>query len=402
MTWVFVPSSFSQASACWAKDCEPGSPTWVSRIAPCVSLSGKLTQPPSWRRAWKKDRWLALLCGPTFPPSTLEHGVAAWIASLPASPAKTSALQAAVLGSTASDPACSSRLSASPPIAVRGSCSWRTSLASLLPPPPLWTRKKASSKNAQPPESWENWPTSGGMRSGSLWERPKWEPATGAHDGSASPGAWATPDCNTSSYSNGLFGQNIREQASAWMTPTAQDIEQAGGAGSISRKKRGHTLNSQAAHSWTTPKASDGEKGGPNMRGSKGDLPLPAQSAQWPTPMTRDHHAQGSGNQQKSPSLGTTTGQWPTPVSSDHKSQLGGGMPDRMNNRTASPSLSQVVTHSHCSPQALPIPDGQPSSLSGRTLRQRLVVTLMQRLESGSWDGHTAGPTHRRQSLGSE
>lgn len=38
------------------------------------------------------------------------------------------------------------------------------------------------------------------------------------------------------------------------------------------------------AQNWTTPKASDGEKGGPNMRGSKGDLPLPAQSAQWPTP----------------------------------------------------------------------------------------------------------------------
>lgn len=40
------------------------------------------------------------------------------------------------------------------------------------------------------------------------------------------------------------------------------------------------------SENWTTPKASDGEKGGPNMRGSKGDLPLPAQSAQWPTPDT--------------------------------------------------------------------------------------------------------------------
>ena len=40
----------------------------------------------------------------------------------------------------------------------------------------------------------------------------------------------------------------------------------------------------------------------------------------------------------------------------------GGGMPDRMKNRTASPSLSQVVTHSHSLPQAQPTPDGPPSS----------------------------------------
>lgn len=38
---------------------------------------------------------------------------------------------------------------------------------------------------------------------------------------------------------------------------------------------------------WPTPKASDGEKGGPNQRGSKGDLALPAQAyraALWPSP----------------------------------------------------------------------------------------------------------------------
>ena len=43
---------------------------------------------------------------------------------------------------------------------------------------------------------------------------------------------------------------------------------------------------------------------------------------------------------------------------------VGGGMPERMNNRTASPSLSQVVTHSPSLPQALPTPDGPPSSPS--------------------------------------
>jgi hypothetical protein len=45
------------------------------------------------------------------------------------------------------------------------------------------------STKEQPPESWENWPTAGGTRNGSLFQRPTWVPATGAHDGSASPGA---------------------------------------------------------------------------------------------------------------------------------------------------------------------------------------------------------------------
>jgi hypothetical protein len=38
------------------------------------------------------------------------------------------------------------------------------------------------------------------------------------------------------------------------------------------------------AEQWSTPKASDAEKGGPNMRGSKGDQPLPSQAAHWETP----------------------------------------------------------------------------------------------------------------------
>jgi hypothetical protein len=127
---------------------------------------------------------------------------------------------------------------------------------------------------------------------------------------------WATPDCNTASYSNGKFGQNIREQAAAWPTPTAQDSEQAGGAGTIQRGKRGATLNSMATDRWTTPtalersgqgernsaltldvknwatpRATDGEKGGPNCRGGRGDPILAGQVVQWPSPASRDYRS---------------------------------------------------------------------------------------------------------------
>lgn len=42
---------------------------------------------------------------------------------------------------------------------------------------------------------------------------------------------------------------------------------------------------------WPTPRASDGEKGGPNQRGSKGDLTLPSAVRKWPTPTVRDYRS---------------------------------------------------------------------------------------------------------------
>lgn len=77
---------------------------------------------------------------------------------------------------------------------------------------------------------------------------------------------WATPDCNSSSYSNGKFGPNLRQQAT----------------------------------DWPTPRATDGTKGGPNQAGSKGDLMLPSAAAQWPTPASRDYRTPNSQESQES------------------------------------------------------------------------------------------------------
>lgn len=284
MTWAYIPSKSAPELACLAKDCEQRSDIWASRIAPSATLNGKHTPPLSWQRASKKEAWTRLLCGPTFSPSTVQHGMAQWISSLRASRAKTSVSLESVLGLMAPAPGSSSTSSTLPTLAVREASFWRTSQASLLPPPPLWTKPKGILKSEQPPESWENWPTAGGMRNGSLFQRPTWAPAMGGRGGSAlrggwatpnahdgrRPGAdmsstqganlnrdavkWATPDCNTSTYSNGMKGPNLREQASGW----------------------------------PTPRSTDGTKGGPNQAGSKGDLMLPSAAAQWPTPAARD------------------------------------------------------------------------------------------------------------------
>lgn len=78
------------------------------------------------------------------------------------------------------------------------------------------------------------------------------------------------------------FGESLSEKAQVtvenWAAPQARDYFPAHSPDYVAAKKQ----------TWAAPKASDGEKGGPNQRGSKGDVPLPGQAAQWMTPMTAD------------------------------------------------------------------------------------------------------------------
>jgi hypothetical protein len=364
-----------------AKDCEPGSLTWAERLAPSLTLNGKLTRPASWRLACKKAAWMQHLSGAMSPPSTLTSGLEPWIASLRASRAKTSALPDGGQGLMANEAASFLKSSGLPVIAVRDTSFWRTSQASLLPPPPLWTKPKALSTNAQPPASWENWPTTGGMRSGSLFQRQTLVPATAGRGGFAGHGGWAspkasdgqhggpnmrgskgelplpsqaakwdTPDCNTSTYSNGKMGPNIREQASNW--PTPQTFINEGTADQyIARKTRTQatvgaiTDLSIAARHWSSPKASDAQHGGPNMRGSKGELPLPSQAANWATPQARDH---------KNPDK---------PESGNFQRKLQQGYTIDLNSQTAAWESSH---------QAQPTQHGPESSSSGPTSPRRL------------------------------
>jgi hypothetical protein len=75
----------------------------------------------------------------------------------------------------------------------------------------------------------------------------------------------------------------LNEIAVRWATPTVAVSK--GGAPQDSKGKLDPRLDVVA---WSTPRATDGEKGGPNMRGAKGDLPLPGQAANWPTPQALD------------------------------------------------------------------------------------------------------------------
>ena len=350
MTLLYLPSAFSPASACLTKDCEPGSDSWVSRIAPFSTLSGKLMEPASWRRGWKKAPWMRHLSGPTLPPSTQLLGMAEWISSLPASRARTFPSLAGASASTASEAVSSLRSSGSPPIAVRDSCFWRTSQASLVPQLPSWTRpapptmppspremafrtwalKMVAYSSARRPASWENWPTSGGIRNGSLFQRPTWAPVTAARAGSASPGVWMTPNVPNGGRklpeslvaSKGMTeagekkSVGLESQSRYWLTPHGMSgMESATG-----RAGAGGEFAKQVTN-WATPRATDGEKGGPNCRGGRGDPILAGQACQWPTPDAALHG--GSNTSQvpagSRPNISLAAKTWPTPAARDFK-----------------------------------------------------------------------------------
>jgi hypothetical protein len=81
--------------------------------------------------------------------------------------------------------------------------------------------------------------------------------------------------------------------AEKWPSPTVADSRAsasvtAGGAETRTGYTPGVTLT-DAITLWSTPRATDGEKGGPNQNFGAGGTPLPAQASQWATPQARDH-----------------------------------------------------------------------------------------------------------------
>ncbi len=76
---------------------------------------------------------------------------------------------------------------------------------------------------------------------------------------------------------------------SVWPTPLSAPISPKS-HNQISGRWRAKMAEAMAK--WPTPRASDGAKGGPNQRGSKGDLALPA--AVWRTPMASDGKDRGT------------------------------------------------------------------------------------------------------------
>lgn len=158
------------------------------------------------------------------------------------------------------------------------------SFAKLDRPTCLWRTHQGSAASVLISCS-ATWPAWGMMHDGECWELMTSMASTEENDCSL----WATPthrDFRSSNVSQETMDRNSRplsEQMSLWPTPTSS----TGGpnTGSHSVREEGHGNNLQGAVTlWPTCRATDGEKGGPNNKGSKGDLALPAAVSLWPTP----------------------------------------------------------------------------------------------------------------------
>lgn len=362
--WIIPPSiqsDFALASECSKKEFTPDLNSWASETAQSCTLSGKLSPQATWQRAWKKESWLQRLSGLAILPNYQQNDFAAWwISSLQDSPAKTSPSPAAVLASTANDPVFSSTCLMSQMIAVRGASFWRTSQASLLPPPPLWTKRRGISKSEPLPESWENWPTAGGMRNGSIYRRPMWAPAMEGRGGSASRGAWErwdTPDSmpdmpntgsNRKSQPAGLGNQ--ARMANQWMTPHGMSGMDANG-----KLGAGGEFSKQVTH-WTTPTALERSGQGEQNRALVLDV------KNWPTPNAHDGRRPGADlNSTQGMNLSRDAALWPTPAARDHKGSCAEGGLTRMDGKSR---MDQLANAAVFSPLGQALKDGQPSSPS--------------------------------------
>lgn len=110
---------------------------------------------------------------------------------------------------------------------------------------------------------------------------------------------WTTPSATDSGNRSTKFAQGgspLPMQMAAWPTVMAEQHRQGMAErfkGDQSQNGRRSNLNDAmtAVAAWSTPRASDGEKGGPNMAFSAGGQPLPAQMhsvSTWSTPTTND------------------------------------------------------------------------------------------------------------------
>ncbi len=268
--WLHVPRELLSASAQESEGSTSDSQLPAEWSLWSTSSGKPLLRPSSWP-GWKKRGWHKLLCGTTSQPSTLARGVDWWISSLAEHRARISASPGSVLGWMAAGAGYSSSTSGSPSSARPRSSFGRTSPEQLgLFPASASTSKSEATEGRGP-----------------SFERVTLRPLTNAPESSCWPTAIAS--CHTGPGGERDGGPNLQTRAAPW--PTATDARASGAAGYSTESGRhsGMTLTDAAVRlrTWPTPRASDGTKGGPNQRGSAGDLMLPSAAAQWPTPSAR-------------------------------------------------------------------------------------------------------------------
>lgn len=288
--WLHVPRELLLASAPASEDSTSDSRAPAEWSLWCTSSGRPLLRPVLWP-GWKRRGWHELLSGTMYAPSTLAHGAALWISWLEELRARTSLSPGSAAASTESAPASFSSTSASPSNVRPPSSSGRTSPEQIGLFPASASTSKSEATEALGPS----------------FGRVTLEPLTNDPESSSWPTPRASPNENRTtgnapSHGNGhgktLAGEACERTAiMLWATATATDAKASGSAiyTKTATHNPGATLTDAAVRlrTWPTPWASDGTKGGPNQRGSSGDMMLTSAARSWPTPSANDDKATG-------------------------------------------------------------------------------------------------------------
>lgn len=372
--WIYVPGpSTISASAPEAADSISASSWQCQALARSVWWRGKPSPLLIWSRRCKHHSWLRRLCGAMSEPSQADHGVASWMASLAefrvshivspesASGKTTSATSGAMQdgSSSSAEPGSSSSKTSrgcSRPAAPSASSETFADLVLRLRSDYSARQKRAQAISATVSSS-SQWPTA------RVWD---------------SEGG---PDLNQSERPN-TDAPSLLTMAKLWPTPSVRDEKGANGPEHLQNGTgRLHLdqLPNFVEFLWSTPRSSDGEKGGPNQSFGAGGIPLPAQASQWMAPrVSEDGQYQYNKGNKDDPVL-TLQGQaqaWSTPSVVDTT----GGRMTRSGDRSGEPLLKgQAETASLRSS----LPDhpistaGEESSKIRRTLNPLFVEWLM-------------------------
>lgn len=107
---------------------------------------------------------------------------------------------------------------------------------------------------------------------------------------------WPTPTATDTKGPNPLdrrpaSDDDLATAVTRWPTPAARDYKGANSAEHMEVSTGALHLDQLpnfVEHVWSTPRATDGEKGGPNQQFGAGGKPLPSQAVQWVTPRVHE------------------------------------------------------------------------------------------------------------------
>jgi hypothetical protein len=161
-------------------------------------------------------------------------------------------------------------------------CWWRTSQLCFIPSSENETGERSASNQPLLAKFLVTWPRAGMMRNGKCYQRKHLV----RHISGKGPSLWRTPqvaDSKSAQLQSG-YTTNLTHQV-LFPTPLATD---AIGGSSNRSPGSSHVRPSLArmatGNRWPTPRATDGNHGGPNARDSKGNYALSGAVHHWPTP----------------------------------------------------------------------------------------------------------------------